>query len=74
MHTHQVLIPAWRWRHEQGAGRAALRRVAAEELVLVTSGGSDWLAGSGRAEKVDGGYRVTARKVFGSGAPAATSS
>jgi acyl-CoA dehydrogenase len=41
--------------------------VAAEELVLVTSGGSDWLAGSGKAEAVEGGYRVTARKVFGSG-------
>ena len=28
----------------------------------MTSGGSDWLAGSGRAEKVDGGYRITGRK------------
>jgi acyl-CoA dehydrogenase len=47
-----------------------LRRVAAEEAILVTSGGSDWLAGSGRAEKVPGGYRLTGRKVFASGAPA----
>ena len=70
MHTHQVLIPTWRWRHEQGVGEPLLRRVAAEELILVTSGGTDWLAGSGRAEPGDGGYRVTARKVFVSGAPA----
>jgi len=70
MHTHQVLIPAWRWRHERAPVEALLRRVAAEELILVTSGGSDWLAGSGRAEKVEGGYRVTARKVFTSGSPA----
>jgi acyl-CoA dehydrogenase len=70
MHTHQVLIPAWRWRHEPGAGEPLLRRVATEELILVTSGGSDWIAGSGRAEPVDGGYRVTARKVFASGSPA----
>lgn len=70
MHTHQVAIPAWRWRHEGAPVEPFLRRVAAEDLILVTSGGSDWLAGSGRAEKVDGGYRVTARKVFASGSPA----
>jgi len=69
MHTHQVAIAAWRWRHEGGAMEPVLRRVAAQETILVTSGGSDWLAGSGRAEKVDGGYRVTGRKVFASGAP-----
>jgi len=70
MHTHQVAIAAWRWRHEGGAMVLLLRRVASQEAILVTSGGSDWLAGSGRAEKVDGGYRVTGRKVFASGAPA----
>jgi acyl-CoA dehydrogenase len=69
MHTHQVAIPTWRWRHEGAPVEPFLRRVAAEELILVSSGGSDWLAGSGRAEKVDGGYRVTARKVFASGSP-----
>ena len=70
MHTHQVLIPTWRWRNEQAPVEPFLRRVAAEELVLVSSGGSDWVAGSGTAEKVDGGYRITGRKVFSSGAPA----
>src|SRR5690242_2600003 len=71
MHTHQVLIPAWRWRHDGAPVEPFLRRVAAEELVIATSGGSDWLTGSGRAEKVDGGYRVSARKVFASGSPGA---
>ena len=70
MHTHQVAIAAWRWRHEGGAMEPLLRRVAAQETILVTSGGSDWLAGSGHAEKVNGGYRITGRKVFASGAPA----
>lgn len=70
MHTHQVVIAAWRWRHEGAPVAAFLRRVAAEELILVTSGGSDWLAGSGRAESVAGGFRVHARKVFASGSPA----
>ena len=71
MHTHQVAIPAWRWRHDDRVVEPLLRRVAGEELVLATSGGSDWLAGSGRAEKVEGGYRVSGRKVFASGSPAA---
>ena len=46
-----------------------LKRIATERIQLVSSGGSDWIAGSGKAEKVDGGYRITARKVFSSGAP-----
>ncbi|WP_029353819.1 acyl-CoA dehydrogenase family protein [Bosea sp. 117] len=70
MHTHQVAIPAWRWTHQQAAPVAPLlKRVAAERIVLVSSGGSDWIEGSGRAEKVEGGYRITARKAFASGAP-----
>jgi len=70
MHTHQVLIPAWRWRYEGSTVEPFLRRVAAEELILVSTGGSDWVAGSGTAEKVEGGYRISAIKIFASGAPA----
>jgi alkylation response protein AidB-like acyl-CoA dehydrogenase len=71
MHTHQVAIPAWRWRHQNAvAVEPLLKRVASERIVLLSSGGSDWIAGSGKAEKVDGGYRISARKVFTSGAAA----
>jgi alkylation response protein AidB-like acyl-CoA dehydrogenase len=71
MHTHQVAIPAWRWVHQKAAPmEALLKRIAAERLLLLSSGGSDWIGGSGKAEKVEGGYRITARKVFSSGAPA----
>lgn len=70
MHTHQVAIPAWRFTHQKVAAvEPLLRRVAKERILLMSSGGSDWIAGSGRAEKVDGGYRITARKIFSSGAP-----
>jgi alkylation response protein AidB-like acyl-CoA dehydrogenase len=70
MHTHQVAIPAWRWTHQKAtAVEPLLKRVAAERIQLVSSGGSDWIAGSGKAEKVDGGYRITARKIFSSGSP-----
>ena len=71
MHTHQVAIPAWRWQHQKVAAvEPLLKRVAAEKLILLSSGGSDWIGGSGKAEKVEGGYRITARKVFTSGAEA----
>lgn len=69
MHTHQVAIPAWRWRHQNVAAvEPLLKRVAAERIILLSSGGSDWIGGSGKAEKVEGGYRIAARKVFTSGA------
>ena len=70
MHTHLVATAAWRWKYQKlAAVEPLLKRVAAERIQLVSSGGSDWLPGSGKAEKVDGGYRITARKVFSSGAP-----
>jgi alkylation response protein AidB-like acyl-CoA dehydrogenase len=70
MHSHLVATAAWRWRHTQAPTDGLLRRVAAENLLLVSSGGSDWLKGSGTAEKVEGGFRINARKIFSSGAPA----
>ncbi|MCC2608818.1 acyl-CoA dehydrogenase family protein [Neorhizobium petrolearium] len=70
MHTHQVAIPAWRWTRQKAAPVVPLlKRVAAERIILLSSGGSDWIEGSGKAEKVDGGYRITARKIFTSGSP-----
>ena len=71
MHTHQVAIPAWRWRRQKVAAvEPLLKRVAAERLILLSSGGSDWIGGSGMAQKVEGGYRISARKIFTSGAEA----
>ncbi len=70
MHTHQVAVPAWRWTHQKVAAvEPLLKRIATERIFLLSSGGSDWIAGSGRAEKVEGGYRINARKIFTSGAP-----
>jgi acyl-CoA dehydrogenase len=68
MHTHLVAAAVWRWRQGH-AVESLLRRVVDEQLVLISSGGSDWLESSGTAEKVDGGFCVTARKVFASGCP-----
>jgi alkylation response protein AidB-like acyl-CoA dehydrogenase len=70
MHCHLVALPVWRWRNEKAPVEALLRRVVNEDLVLISSGGSDWLPGSGVATKVEGGFRIKARKVFASGCPA----
>ena len=62
MHTHLVASMAYIWRSGNKAMEPLLHRVATEGLILVTSGASDWLTGSGQFEKVDGGYRLTGRK------------
>jgi acyl-CoA dehydrogenase len=69
MHTHLVATLAYAWRSGNKTVEPMLKRVAAERLVLVSTGGSDWLPGSGKLTKVEGGYRFNARKIFGSGGP-----
>ena len=70
MHTHQVAIPAWRGRNQS----CGLGRTAAE----ADRGGTnhrpiEWRLrldpGSGKAERVEGGYQIAARKVFTSRHP-----
>ena len=71
MHTHLLAATVWRWRQGQPV-EPLLQRIAEEQIVLVSTGASDWLDSSGTADKADGGYRVTGRKIFGSGSPAGT--
>ena len=70
MHSH--LVAALRFPHRRGMARATatLGRVAAENLVLVSTGARDWMDSSGTLERADGGYRLTAHKPFASGSPA----
>ena len=70
MHTHLIAAATWRWNNGDKGGEGLLRRVAGENLTLVSSGGSDWLESSGSVEITDGGFRMNARKVFSSGSPA----
>jgi alkylation response protein AidB-like acyl-CoA dehydrogenase len=72
MHTHNVASQMLSWRAGNKAPEPFLRKVAAEKLVIATSGGSDWLQGSGKLEKVDGGFRISGRKIFSSGVPSAS--
>lgn len=70
MHTHIIAAATWRWNRGDTGGEGMLRRVAAENLVLTGSGGSDWLDSSGTLEPAEGGYRMSGRKAFSSGSPA----
>ncbi len=70
MHTHPLMANVWRWRREKAPVEGLLKRVAGENLMLLSTGGNDWLNGSGSAEAVEGGYRISARKRFVSGAEA----
>jgi alkylation response protein AidB-like acyl-CoA dehydrogenase len=68
MHTHLVAAAVFRYQHGQ-PGEALLRKVAAGELVLVSTGAGDWVDSVGQAEPVPGGYTVNATKRFCSAAP-----
>ena len=68
MHSHLVAATVWKYRKGQ-PGEQLLRKLAAEQLVLVSTGAGDWLQSNGRAERVEGGYRIYGTKRFGSGSP-----
>ena len=68
---HQHLVAAAVANDRAGRpGRKLLEKVAADEAVLISTGANDWLESNGRAERVEGGFRVSAVKPFASGAPA----
>jgi alkylation response protein AidB-like acyl-CoA dehydrogenase len=66
MHQHVVAFTAWRYRRNMPGAEATLRKVADEGILLVSTGGADFTHPRGEARKVDGGYRVSGRKVFAS--------
>ncbi len=70
MHTHSVARFVWTWRHMSAPVDSLLRRIAADQTIVVSTGGNDGLDGAGQAERVPGGFRIHARKPFASGLPA----
>ena len=66
MHTHLVATQVWRHNHGMDASKV-FGRVVGDHAVLVSTGASDWVVSNGSAVRVDGGYRVSARKAPASG-------
>lgn len=71
MHTHLIAANVWKFVNGKPGADGMLKKVAAKELVLVSTGATDWIDSNGSARRVAGGYRVSGRKVFASGCPAA---
>ena len=69
MHTHQVAVAAWRLKHQKAPVTPMLEKVARDKVIIVTTGGGDWLDSSGEAAAAEGGFRVKARKPFSSASP-----
>lgn len=70
MHAHLVATQVWR--HNHGADASAVFGKVAAGAILVSTGASDWVGSNGRAEQVEGGYRVNARKAPASGCDVGT--
>jgi acyl-CoA dehydrogenase len=71
MHSHPVCVNVFKHVRGDAKATAALRKIAANDLVIAGTGANDWLASNGEAIEVDGGYRVNAHKRFVSGGPGA---
>ena len=71
MHLYNTLALTYRWRHGATEVGATLRKIADNNLILMTSGGSDGIFPSATATRTEGGYLVSGRKVFCSQAPGA---
>lgn len=69
MHLHPLASLTFRWRKGDPKADALLRRIVREQLIVCSSGASDFIHPSGRAEARDGGYSVSGRKIFCSQAP-----
>jgi acyl-CoA dehydrogenase len=66
MHAHVVATQVWRHHHGMDAEKV-LRKVAQDGALLVSTGASDWVGSNGSVRRVEGGFRVHARKSPASG-------
>ncbi len=71
MHMHLVSVLVFKHMNGDAGSTKTLQTVAEKDLILLSTGGGDWVSSNGTAKKVDGGYVVNCKKSFCSGAPIA---
>lgn len=71
MHMHLVAVLVFRHNNGDAGATKTLKAVVEKDLVLLSTGGGDWMSSNGSSKKVDGGYIINCRKSFCSGAPIA---
>ena len=71
MHMHLVAVLVFKHMNGDAAATKTLRAVVEKDLILLSTGGGDWVSSNGTARKVDGGYIINCTKSFCSGSPIA---
>ena len=71
MHSHPVALNVLKYRKGDEKAKAALEKMATNELVIAGTGANDWLASNGEAKETEGGFLINAHKRFVSGGPGA---
>ena len=71
MHMHLLAVLVFKHLNGDAAATKTLKAVAEKDLILLSTGGGDWVSSNGSAKKVDGGYIINCRKSFCSGSPIA---
>ncbi|MEZ4810860.1 MAG: acyl-CoA dehydrogenase family protein [Allomuricauda sp.] len=71
MHMHLVAVLVFKHMNGDVAATKTLEAVVEKGLILLSTGGGDWVSSNGSATKVDGGYLINCKKSFCSGSPIA---
>jgi len=69
MHQHLVAVLVFKHLNDDETSSKTLEMISEKDLILVSTGGGDWLSSNGSAKKVDGGYQINCVKAFCSGSP-----
>lgn len=72
MHMHLLAVLVFKHLNGDDGATNTLKAVAEKNLILLSTGGGDWVSSNGSAKKVEGGYTITCKKSFCSGSPIAS--